>query len=130
MSRTEYVLPSVTTIPQVRFSDTDMMGHVSSMSYAAWAEVGRADLFGALADPDAPWFVLVKLTLNFHSEGHFGEAFTLSTRVARLGGKSMTIEHEIRVGERLVCSIEVVMAAFDRETRRSRAIPDNWRLAD
>ncbi|MBC7170885.1 MAG: hypothetical protein H5U40_00570, partial [Polyangiaceae bacterium] len=44
------VLPIVETIPQVRFSDTDMMGHISSMSYAAWAEVGRAEFFEAMRD--------------------------------------------------------------------------------
>lgn len=130
MTDSTFVLPTVTTVPQVRFSDTDMMGHISSMSYAAWAEVGRADFFGALADADAPWFVLVRLALDFHSEGHFGDSFTLVTKPVRLGSKSMTLEQRIHVGERLVCSIEVVMAVFDRETRRSGTIPARWRLPD
>jgi acyl-CoA thioesterase FadM len=41
-------LPSVENTIQVRFSDTDAMGHISSGSYAAFAEVGRA----AFGNPD------------------------------------------------------------------------------
>jgi len=41
-------LPSVENTIQVRFSDTDAMGHISSGSYAAFAEVGRA----ACGNPD------------------------------------------------------------------------------
>lgn len=129
MSDSPFLLPTVTTIPQVRFSDTDAMGHVSSMSYAAWAEVGRADFFAAIGDAETPWFVLVRLALDFHSEGRFGEPFTMVTRPLRLGGKSLTLEQTVSVGERKVCTIEVVLAAFDPEARRSRPISPHWRIA-
>lgn len=120
------------TIPQVRFSDTDMMGHVSSMSYAAWAEVGRADFFEAIPVPitEKPWFVLVRLALDFHSEGRFGEKFAIATRCTRLGTKSMTLEQRITVGDRAVCTLEVVMAAFDPKTRRAIPVPTTWRVVD
>jgi acyl-CoA thioester hydrolase len=124
------VLLPAHTIPQVRFSDTDMMGHISSMSYAAWAEVGRADFFEAIPVPlaEKPWFVLVKLTLEFHSEGRFGEKFAIATQCARLGTKSMTLVQHITVAERPVCSLEVVMAAFDPKTRRAIPVPTSWRV--
>ena len=124
------LLPTVTTVPQVRFSDTDAMGHISSMSYAAWAEVGRADFFAATGDPETPWFVLVRLALDFHSEGRFGEDFTLVTRPTRLGRKSLTLEQIVSVGDRKVCTIEVVLAAFDPETRKSRAVSPAWKLPE
>lgn len=132
LEATEVPLMPVRTIPQVRFSDTDMMGHISSMSYAAWAEVGRTDFFEAIPVPIAekPWFVLVKLTLDFHSEGRFGEKFEIATRCARLGTKSMTLVQHITVGERAVCTIEVVMAAFDPKTRRAIPVPTSWRVAE
>jgi acyl-CoA thioesterase FadM len=123
------VLPTVTTIPQVRFSDTDAMGHVSSMSYAAWAEVGRADFFAAIPDPTTPWFVLVHLELDFHAEGRFGESFTLVTRPVRIGTKSLVLEQVISVGERKVCTVSVTLAGFDPETRRSRAVSTRWTIA-
>lgn len=123
-------LPTVTTLPQVRFSDTDAMGHISSMSYAAWGEVGRADFFTAVKDPETPWFVIVKVTLEFHSEGRFGEAFTMVTRPLRIGQKSLTLQHAIAVGERPVCTIEITMAAFDPATRKSRPVNPRWRIPE
>lgn len=129
-SKAPLVLPSVTTIPQVRFSDTDALGHISSMSYAAWGEVGRGDFFAALGESDVPWFVLVHLELDFHAEGRFGDAFELSTRAVRLGGKSLTIEHVVTVAGRKLCTMGVVMACFDRETRKAIALPAHWRLPD
>src|SRR5512139_323042 len=97
-NRAAVVLPVVTTIPQVRFSDTDALGHISSMSYAAWGEVGRGDFFAAIGESDTPWFVLVHLELDFHSEGHFGDPFTMVTRATRLGTKSLTLEQVISIG--------------------------------
>jgi acyl-CoA thioester hydrolase len=124
------VLPVVETVPQVRFSDTDMMGHVSSMSYAAWAEVGRADFFAAVRDDDIPWFVLVRLELDFHREGRFGDAFLISTRCTAIGEKSMRLEQSITVEGAPVCTLQVVMAGFDVKTRKAIPIPAHWRPSE
>jgi acyl-CoA thioesterase FadM len=40
----------------------------------------------------------------------------------------MTLEHGITVADRRVCTVEVVMVAFDRQTRTSINIPSSWRL--
>ena len=55
-------LPSVENDIQVRFSDTDAMGHISSGSYAAFAEVGRAAFFKALPEPreEIPWISFLR----------------------------------------------------------------------
>lgn len=130
MSRDEVaplVLPIVETIPQVRFSDTDMMGHISSMSYATWAEVGRADFFGEVREENIPWFVLVRLELDFHREGRFGDPFRMLTRCAAIGEKSMTLEQRILVNDQRVCTIKVVMAGFDMKTRKAIPVPSHWR---
>ncbi len=121
------VLPVVETIPQVRFSDTDMMGHISSMSYAAWAEVGRADFFAHVHEEGIPWFVLVHIELDFHREGRFGDPFVMKTRCSALGEKSMTLAQRIEVRGEPVCTLSVVMAAFDVKTRRAIAVPTHWR---
>ena len=54
------VLPEHTIDVQIRFSDTDMMGHVSSMSYGQWTEVARTAYFAEIPEPpsEIPWFVM------------------------------------------------------------------------
>jgi len=123
-------LPSVDNEIQVRFSDTDAMGHISSGSYAAFAEVGRAAFFKAIPEPreEIPWFVLVHLGLDFVSEGRFGQDFTLSTRVVKMSDKTMTIEQIVRADGEIACKLEVVLVAFDAKTRKSIAMPPHWRI--
>jgi acyl-CoA thioester hydrolase len=131
-SKQPVTLPSVENEIQVRFSDTDAMGHISSGSYAAFAEVGRAAFFQALPEPreEIPWFVLVHLGLDFVSEGRYGQTFTLSTRVVRLSEKTLTFEQIVRADGEVACKLEVVLVAFDAKARKSINIPSHWRLED
>lgn len=123
-------LPSVESTIQVRFSDTDAMGHISSGSYAAFAEVGRAAFFNEIPEPhsEIPWFVLVHLEMDFVSEGRFGQAFTLSTRCGKISNKTITFEQVVRADGKVACKLKVVHVAFDRETRKAVQVPSHWRI--
>ena len=129
-SKRPITLPSVENDIQVRFSDTDAMGHISSGSYAAFAEVGRAAFFKAVPEPreEIPWFVLVHLGLDFVSEGRYGQAFTLSTRVVKLSEKTLTFEQIVRADGDVACKLRVVLVAFDAKTRKSITVPSHWRI--
>jgi len=124
-------LPSVENTIQVRFSDTDAMGHISSGSYAAFAEVGREAFFMKVPEPQSeiPWFVMVHLGLDFVAEARFGQTFTLSTRVAKMSEKTITFEQIVRADDAVACKLEVVMVAFDPKTRRAIRVPSHWRPA-
>ena len=130
MSKEPITLPTVENEIQVRFSDTDAMGHISSGSYAAFAEVGRAAFFKAMPEPREaiPWFVLVHLGLDFVSEGRFGQDFTLSTRVVRMSSKTLTFEQIVRADGEVACKLEVVLVAFDAKTRKSIEVPSHWQI--
>ena len=129
-SKPPLTLPTVENDIQIRFSDTDAMGHISSGSYAAFAEVGRAAFFKAIPEPREaiPWFVLVHLGLDFVSEGRFGQTFTLSTRVVKMSEKTLTFEQIVRADGEIACKLEVVLVAFDAKTRKAIRVPDHWRI--
>ena len=130
MSKEPITLPRVENEIQVRFSDTDAMGHISSGSYAAFAEVGRAAFFKAVPEPREaiPWFVLVHLGLDFVSEGRFGQDFMLSTRVVKMSGKTLTFEQIVRADGEVACKLAVVLVAFDAKTRKSIEVPSHWQI--
>ena len=132
MNKAPITLPGVENEIQVRFSDTDAMGHISSGSYAAFAEVGRAAFFKAVPEPreEIPWFVLVHLGLDFVSEGRFGQTFTLSTRVVKISDKTLTFEQIVRADGEIACKLEVVLVAFDAKSRKSINVPSHWRLEE
>ena len=130
--RAPRALPKVQLEVQVRFSDTDAMGHISSGSYAAFAEVGRARFFEAIGEPreSIPWFVLGRLELDFLSEARFGQTITLDTRCVKLGQKSMTLEQLVHADGKLACRVGVVMIGFDPKARTSVPIPSHWRPSE
>ncbi|MBC7174518.1 MAG: hypothetical protein H5U40_18885, partial [Polyangiaceae bacterium] len=78
-------------------------------------------------DEAIPWFVLVHLELDFHREGRFGDPFVLTTRCTRVGGKSLSLEQSVTVRGERVCTVKVVMAGFDRESRAAISVPAHWR---
>jgi len=130
-SKDPLTLPSVENTIQVRFSDTDAMGHISSGSYAAFAEVGRAAFFTKVPEPQSeiPWFVLVHLGMDFVAEARFGQTFALSTRVAKMSEKTITFEQIVRADDKVACKLEVVLVAFDAKTRKAIRVPSHWRLS-
>lgn len=129
-SRDPITLAPVEDVIQVRFSDTDAMGHISSGSYAAFAEVGRESFFKNIPGErsEIPWFVLARLAMDYPSEARYGQRFTLTTNAIRIGEKSLTLEQQVFADGKLACKLEVVMVAFDRATRKSAAVPRHWRL--
>ena len=124
------MLPSVENTIQVRFSDTDAMGHISSGSYAAFAEVGRAAFFTKIPEPvsEIPWFVLVHLGMDFVSEARFGQSFTLATRCVKIGEKTIRLEQIVRADDEVACKLEVVMVAFDPKSRKAIPVPSHWQV--
>jgi acyl-CoA thioester hydrolase len=128
-SKKPITLPTVQDVIQVRFSDTDAMGHISSGSYAAFAEVGREAFFTAIPEPasEIPWFVLVHLGMDFISESRYGQAFTLATRCVKLSEKTITLEQTASADDKLACKLTVVLVAFDAKARKAIQVPSHWR---
>ena len=131
-SKAPLTLPSVESTIQVRFSDTDAMGHISSGSYAAFAEVGRAAFFEKVPDPreKIPWFVLRHMEMDFVSEARFGQVITLSTRIGKISEKTITFEQVVRADGKVACELRVVHVAFDPKTRKAMKVPTHWRPSD
>lgn len=122
------LLPTRTQI-QVRFSDTDMLGHVNNQSYAAYAEVGRAHFFTSLGE-DAPWFVLARMELDFRREGLLEDELHVVSFVESLGQTSMTLGQNILRGEEAIVSTRSVLVCIDRASRSKIAIPTHWQLPE
>ena len=129
-SKEPLTLPSVENTIQVRFSDTDAMRHISSGSYAAFAEVGREAFFKEIPESQSeiPWFVLRHLEMDFISEARFGQTITLSTRCGKITEKTITFEQVVRADDKVACELRVVHVAFDPKTRKATRVPTHWRI--
>jgi acyl-CoA thioester hydrolase len=119
----------------VRFADTDAMGHVNNAAYLTYVEAARiAWWMAATGEPlerepgRAEGLILAEAELAFRSPLFFGETVTIETRASRIGRTSLGLEHRLTAARgdgpvRLaaICRSVLVRYDYDAET------PVAWR---
>ena len=118
----------------VRFADTDAMGHVNNAVYLTYCEMARirywSDVTGepvALGHEGAESLILAEARITYRAPVFHGETVTVETRATHIGRSSFTLEHRLTAcppqGEpRLVATSDSVMVRYDYETERPAAL--------
>ena len=120
-------LPSVSTAIQLRFSDVDMLGHVSNSLYARYFDLGRIDFYTAIDDAEyKPVSVVRTVSYEMFREVKLQDKPVLLTWCRAIDGKRMYIAHELYVGSELCTSGEVLTLCFDPELRKTCNFPAHW----
>jgi acyl-CoA thioester hydrolase len=124
---------------EVRFGDTDAMGHVNNAVFLTYVELARAGYYRAAAggrvgigatERDQS-FILADARLTFRSPAFFGEFLTAEARTAHVGTRSFTTEFRITAPEsaygaaRLVVVASSVQVGYDYDAGRVRPIRDD-----
>jgi acyl-CoA thioester hydrolase len=123
---------------EVRFGDTDAMGHANNSRFLTYCESARIAYWEAVTgEPFAlathgqqESMILAEIRVTFRSQAYFGERLTVETRAGRIGRTSFTLDHRITAGTsahgaaRLVALAEGVQVLFDYEADRPRPIPE------
>jgi acyl-CoA thioester hydrolase len=102
---------------RVRFRDCDSMGHMNNAVYSTFLEEARIDVVGDLAD-----FILARVEIDFRAQLRAGDEVEVLTRRARIGTKSLVLEHEIRSEGRLAAEANSVLVGYDYEHEQSVAL--------
>lgn len=113
---------------QLRFGDTDALGHVNNAAYAQYAELARLDFLRRLGRPVSS-LILARLAIDFRRQVDFTEAVHVESWVERLGRTSFGLRHAVYAAGELAAEIESVVVVFDYDAGRSMAIPDALRDA-
>jgi acyl-CoA thioester hydrolase len=125
-------------VVDVRFGDTDAMGHANNSRFLTYCESARIAYWEAVTgEPFAlathgqqESMILAEIRVTFRAQAFFGEVLTVESRVGRIGRTSFTLEHRITAAPsahgpaRLVAVAEGVQVLFDYEADRPRPIPD------
>ena len=84
----------------VRFADTDAMGHVNNAAYLTYVELARIDWWTARTGEQLErepgrdqGLILAEAEIAFRSPVFFGETVVVETRPGRLGRTSIGLEH-------------------------------------
>lgn len=106
----------------VRWMDVDAMGHVNNAVFSTYMEQARIEALGGLES-----FILARVEIDFRDQVRVGEPIEVRTRCARIGMKSLDLEHEVRASGRLVAEGKSVLVGYDYEQERSVELSEAMR---
>jgi acyl-CoA thioester hydrolase len=117
----------------VRFSETDALGHINNISYFIYMEEARLKFIEALGyDMDvSQWhFILASTKCDFVDQGYFNQVLKITTAVSKIGTKSFHLNHEIldSATGKLIAKGEAVMVYFNFEKQKSEQLPEILRV--
>jgi acyl-CoA thioester hydrolase len=118
---------------QVRFSDLDMLGHVSNSYYAQYFDLARVTFFRNVEKLYVRRhvnYVVASVKMDMLREIRFDHSVVVDTWCSKKGNKSMTIEHVIYANGQKATTCQTVLVGFDRETRSSTGLPNDWQITD
>ncbi len=120
----------------IRFSDTDMLGHVNNVAVSAYFEAGRCELFyklmaeGGLTERGKEAridFVLARAAIDFRKEFFYPGNVEVGARFTRLGNRSITSGYGLFIGDTCHATAECVNVFFDLDARASVPPPPGVR---
>jgi acyl-CoA thioester hydrolase len=116
---------------QIRFVDTDMMGHINNSVYLSYFEVARMyffnDLFGDSIDWTREGIILARAELDYRKPlliNHTNVFCSISC--VETGNKSFTLEYTLQNNEIVFCQAKTVMVYFDYASGKSEVLPTHW----
>lgn len=117
---------------QMRFNDTDMLGHVNNNACLSYLDLGKTGYFNSLVDEEVDWksvnIVVVNINVDFYAPTFLGEKMTVLTQTVAIGHKSLTLLQrlvDLDTGQ-VKCQARTVMAGIDLKTGQSQPIAQQW----
>lgn len=120
----------ITTPIQIRFSDADSFGHINNVALQMYFDLGKTDLFNELwrltgVSEQVP-AIVVSLNTDFYEQIFYGDQVVVETSIESIGNKSLRLVQRLMSGEKLCTLSRTVMVCYDRQTRKSVAVPAEW----
>ena len=120
---------------QIRFCDTDALGHVNNANYLSYMELARTSyiyaVFGNTINWSADGVILAKAIVDFKLPVMMHDKLFVYIRTSRLGTKSFDIEYLLvreKNGENeTVATGSTVMVAYNYSSNKTIEILPDWR---
>ena len=119
---------------RVRFGDLDAMRHLNNVVFLRYFETARISYLNSLFAGHDPvnrdggfGFIFASCHIDYRSPGHFDEEVAIRVRPAEIGTKSLKLEFDMRVSERLLAEGYGVLVGYDYSSGETTPLPDDLR---
>ncbi len=115
-----------------RFSEVDVLGHVTNTALPVWFEEGRQEIFRHFSQEASMrdlTLILRRYEIDFLQQIQAGHEVRIETRIEAIGRSSLSIVQQAFQQQRQVASGRCVMVHFDYTANASRAIDAEQRRA-
>ncbi len=116
---------------RIRFGDLDAMRHLNNVVFLRYFETARISYLNSISEDHDPvnrdrgfGMIFASCHIDYRSPGHFDEDVDIRVRPAEIGTKSLKLEFEMRVGERLLAEGYGVLVGYDYARQESAVLPD------
>jgi len=121
---------------EVRYGDLDPQGHVNNGKYLTYFEQARVHYLIRLGlfSTDQSFMdlglIVADIHIKYNAPTHFGDEIKTGVRTAKIGNKSIIIDHTIldaRTGMEMAKG-EVVTVMYDYRSQKTIPVPEEWRV--
>lgn len=129
----EHVVFRHSTPIQVRFTDIDMMAHVTNSMYLAYCDIARMDYFNTVLEEKIEYkeesFVIASITIDFICPIFINEKIEIRSKVDKIGNKSIhTLQHIVNAETREIKAVvKAVISGFDYVNQQTIVVPERWK---
>ena len=118
---------------QIRFSDTDLVGHVNNVAYGYYFDTARMDYLEKVLNIQLDWrqgkvMVLVHIETDFFQSTSLYDIIEVTTRVVGIGNKSISMLQQLLDKDGQVkAESKSVLSTYDTVAKNSYPFPEEWK---
>lgn len=120
---------TVSTDVQVRFRDTDAMGHVNNAVYLSYLEIARVEYWRTLTkkrDWKSLDIIVARVEIDYRAPATVDTELVVWVRTSELKRSSFVMDYRVeeKGTGRLIAQARTVQACFDYKTGKVQRIPE------
>ena len=120
---------------QIRFADTDMLGHVNNANYLTYMELARMSYFNEVISDAVDWnkegVILAKATIDYRRPILLEDELFLYIAIDQISSKSFNFSYRFIVkkmdDEITYAEGSTLMVCFDYQLHKSIVMPELWK---
>lgn len=116
---------------QLRFADTDALGHINNANYLSYFEMARVvyfnEILGDVIDWKSKGIILARSEVDYRIPLFLNDKPVVKVRCSKLGNKSFIMSYRVEENDKLYAEGQTVMVCFDYIENKPISMPEEWK---